>query len=393
MIVTPNSALVADLRGSLGSIRFQRYYRRYLARRAWTIRAPATDPQIAHRLSVARAAALYGSVRALVYPAWLAYAAEMPYGPFACWQAFNILSVKLDLPTCITPANAAYVPITAQALEPGAVGQVDATWTHTGPPATDHVALFVRAADAYAWTPFDTVDAADQGATITGLEPGAPYEVALIPHTADALTFGQGYHELLDAGADPRQDFDLYSELDLGSHILPAQYLCTVADMPRNQSSRLYFDHGADHFGAAFEHTFRFDWSASANESCCSIWALSTTLQDCQYWRTEKEPAVSLELYRNPTSIRLNLKSFENETEEFFNDYSLGTPYHVLMQRTSETDLYAKVYLDAAHENLKHSHHVAIPTGRRYRYSFPCNTVTVGTTPACSFTVRDLVMA
>ncbi|MBA7530922.1 hypothetical protein ES705_23133 [subsurface metagenome] len=392
MIVTPNSALITDLRGSVGALRFQRHYRRHLARRRWTIRAPATDAQTAHRLCVARAAALYGSVKALVYPAWLAYAAGQAYGPFACWQALNITSVRLDLATCVAPPNAVYAPITEPDCQPGLTGQIDATWTYAGPAATHYVALFVRATDAYEWTLFDTVDAEDQAPTITGLGPADPYEVALVAHTVDHLTFAEAYHELLDAGAVAPQDFDTWLEYDPSERITPDGTMVSVGLLQRSDNARITYDFGVDYFGPAFEHSFRFDWEAAQEEACGCFWAVSNIVHSIGGWLDNNYQAVWLELYRNPVVQRISLKNSELGLEDIFDDYTIGNTYYPVVERTSETAVEARIYNDADHTDLKHKHEVALTSGRRYRYASAINSLDRAGSAACQYRVRNLII-
>ncbi|MBA7619481.1 hypothetical protein ES703_26820 [subsurface metagenome] len=390
MIVEPNPFLLHSIRGPVGDVVFQGLRGAHIARRRWTIRAPATVGQVAHRLAVERASALEASVRAHVLPAWLAYAASLGYGAFAAWQHENILPVKAGMVSCLAPVNAAYAPIASPNWQPGGIGEIDATWTYAGPAATVYVSTYYRRVQDWAWTFFATVDAADEAESITDLPSAFLYEVALAPHTASKLTWGQAYHRFRYTGQPPGEDFDTWTELDPNEHIAPDQYTVQANPLTRNEDAWLYDDKGLDHFGAAWTHQWKWDWIASSEEGAAVIWAVSNVVQDAQYWSDQDSQALWLEFYRAPGFNRLNFKNAELGEEHFFDDYERGHIYWPVVQRTSETAIEARVYEDEAHENLKHKHELAVTSGRRHRYVFAVNTVNSGDPPSSNFTITNL---
>lgn len=390
MKITPNPALIAGIAGRLGNVVLQPLRSRHIARRSWTIRAPATDAQTTHRQAVANAASLYQSVSPDVYPAWLLYAATLGYGPFAAWQHLNILPAKNLEPTCLTPPNAAYVPITNPAWSTHYRGQVCATWLYDGPAATHWVSTYYRPAASWSWTYDATVDAADESRIVSGLVPAATYELALVAHDAAKTTFNEAHHDFCDAGTISYQDFLTWTESDPRDEIEVQQHIAEAVNLTRQPNTWLCDDKGLDAFGTTWKHEFEWRW-VSADTNCVGvIWAVAQTVQDLQAWHDDDVPALVLEIHRPTGDWQVNLINCWDGTCHILLGYSCPATYYVTVERIDSTHVEARTYTDPARTNLFRKHEIIIPADQLHRHVFAVNTLNTPNTLKTSFSVRDL---
>ncbi|MBA7537665.1 hypothetical protein ES705_29934 [subsurface metagenome] len=390
MIVDPNEPFLAGVRGRVGQVVFQSLRSRHIARRRWTIRARATDAQALHRLAFGRAASLYQSVRLDVRPAWLPYAQALRYGPYAAWQHLNTPALKQAVPTHLTPPNLDYVPITAANWARGQPGQIVATWSYSGPPATVYCSTYYRPADSYAWIYDALVDATDEARTVSGLEADAPYEVALLPHVLAKTTFGESYHQLLDAGGVYYEDFTTYTEVDPDEELEVEARWARAVGMRRDFDTYLYDDKGADFFGLTWLHDLECYWESCDSEAAGSLWGVSNSVEDSAHWWNTNQQALGLRFYRNPASCQLFFENHETHEQHKFEDYAVDTTYWLTVERTSDIHVEARVYTDAARTDLFHTHELTVGATRQYRYLFAINSWNDGSPQRITFRVRDL---
>lgn len=389
MIIDTNKALITHLAGPLGAVRFQRYYRKHLARAPWTNTAPVTDAQAAHRLAVARSSMLYGSIRALLAPAWAAYAPSAGYGPFACWQALNILACKAGSQTTIAPPNALWTPLTAPAWSEDVDGQARATWTSPDPPGTATVFCWQRLATEYAWTLAATVDASADLLTVTGLPFGLTHELAIAARSPATGAWSSPLHCWHTRTTPTREDFDTYTQLDPDNDITTANTLFTVTTMKAQQTSYAYRDLIDPSFAPGFEHRFTLGWTACQTSAGIGVWCMGNTCDSLTAWSAANAQAVALSFDYNGSVRRANFKNFENGSSVIYTDYSCPATYYITVDRPSETSLRARVYTNPTRTTLKHTHTITCASGRRYRYYLPCSSKTASGTPYMSYTIAD----
>lgn len=390
MKITPNATLLTGIAGRLGGIVLQPLRTAHIARRAWTIRAPVTDPQAAHRLAFSRAAALYQSAPDALASAWTPYAEAQGYGAYAAWQHLNTPPLKVAAVTCLAPPNAAYTPLTDPDWQTGLQFTIDASWTYVGPAATVYVSTFYRLVDSYAWAFDATVDATAEERTIPGLLDGHSYEVALIAHDAAHTTWSESYHEYCDAGVYTFEDFLTFDELDPNERITLDHFDSHAVDLTRNEEARVWQDKGEDFFGTDWTHTFRFDFAACDDNGAAIVWAVSSMVADATYWLDNQVPALEIATWRNPAGYYLNLKNTWDNEEHYFDDYTCPGSYWITVERVAGTTLTAKVYTDAERTNLFHTHTITPPADQLHRHLFVCNTLYIGGNNRCSFHTRDL---
>lgn len=365
----------------------------HIARRAWTIRAPVTDPQAAHRLAFSRAAALYQSAPDALATAWTPYAEAQGYGAYAAWQHLNTPPLKVAAVTCMAPPNVAYAPLVDPDWQTGIQYTIDAAWTYAGPAATVYVSTFYRHVDSYAWLYDATVDATAEERTIPNLLDGESYEVALIAHDDPRAVWSESYHEFADAGVYTFEDFLTFDELDPLSHIALEHFDCYPSFLTRNEVARVWQDKGENFFGTDWTHTFRFDFTTCDENGAATVWAVSSMVADSAYWLANNVPALCLDLWRNPAGYWLNLKNTWDNEEHFYGDYTCPASYWITIERVAGTSLTAKVYTDEARTNLFHTHSITPPAGQLHRHLFVCNTLPIGSNVKCSYHTRNLHIA
>jgi hypothetical protein len=389
VIIEPNKAIITTLHGDVGALRFQRLHARHLARAPWEITAPVTDPQAAHRLAVARSAMLYGSIRAMVKPAWDAYAAGETCGPFGRWQGANLLACKAGSLTTITPPNAEFTPLSGPSWSEDTDGQARATWTSPDPPGTATVYCWKRLSTAYAWSLVTAVDAAADLLTVTALPFGVTYELAIAARNPTTGAWSAPLHAWHTRTIPAREDFDTYPELDPDNDVSSADALLTVSTMKANQTTYRYRDFVVPTFAPAFEHRFTLHVSACAIDAVAGCWNVSNVLHNLSYWNTNSSQAVTFAYDRSGSTYRINFKNYENGSAVIYTDYAVSTYYYVTIDRPSETSLRARVYTNAARTTLKHTHTITVASGRRWRYLFPVVSASKGSTAQISCTNRD----
>ncbi len=390
MLIIPNHPLAASIRGRIGNLVFQRHHASHLVRCPWTIRARSSTAQEIHRLAVQRSTALYHSVHPTLAAAWSLYADPLPYSPYAAWHHLNIAPVKAGAPSCIAPPNPAYAPISGPSWTTARKSQVRADWTYPGPAETVLCSLYARPSNVYTWTLRDTVDAADETATISGLEPGQSHELALLAHDAGFANSAEAFHAFADAGTDPLELFLTWTEIDPTGYLTPQLHSVFAAEITRDDHWALYDDKGAEHFGPAWAHDFEWEPVAYDNNASSYCWCLANSVHDAYYWGQNNSQAITLGFYHSYAIHRVNLYSCENGSQQSFDDYAYPATYYVSILRTSETAVEARLYTDPERTNLKHTHQITIPSGRRYRYVFSVNTPDTGSPERSTFHVRNL---
>jgi len=187
------------------------------------------------------------------------------------------------------------------------------------------------------------------------------------------------------------EDFTTYTEVDPGSDLTVAANTITATNWyPRNTDTYVYSDKGANHFGAAFTHTFDANMENTKNAGLYwSPYCLSNVLDDTYGLRTANEDGLHVQFTYN-VGIRLV------DTKDFSKDAYTGAEWvdendlWFTVERTSETAVSCKIYTDSGRTNLEDTLVVAIDTGTRYRYVYGINSRNNGDTDSGDSTSRNL---
>ena len=370
MKLTPNASLITSLRGSVGRLRFSETPAGHVARRPWTIRAPASNAQTTHRQAVADVRTLWLSVPTSLEVAWQTYAQQVPYSAYAAWVHYNLGPVRDDQLTVLTPPNATYAPVADRAIVAGADGEIDATWTYPGPAATVTCWLYYRLPSTLSWQLGASCDAADLADTITGLAHGVTYEVALTASTVALDAYQQSSHAFCPAGGILYEDFDSSTELDPAGVSAPAGPLVEVGLLTRDSDAWLCKDKGPGHFAAAFAHDFELVVSLMAGSSAANCWSLSNIVQNDAYWSVNSSQALTVGIRVGPGDARLWLWNRESGASDLYDPINYDQRYYCTAERTTPTTLDLRIYSDAARLTLLDTLQVAVNAARSYRYVF-----------------------
>jgi len=186
------------------------------------------------------------------------------------------------------------------------------------------------------------------------------------------------------------EDFTTYTEVDPNSHISVTSTTID-ADVYENEEAYVYADKGADHFGAAFEHDIEVtpdDWSSYWSEMGFGI--LTNVVDGWKDLRNLSKQAVGIQLYGNPSAITFYIRDCEDGSNDSGGAVAEGTTRYLTIERTSETDIEARIYSDSGRTTLVDTISTTITSGRRYRYIMPASSYHVGQAQEAFATVANL---
>lgn len=370
MKVTPQASFISRLRGSIGQLRFSLTGAGHVVRRAWTIRARATAAQAAHRQAVADARVLWLSMPGFLEHAWHLYAQGVEYSAYASWVHYNVAPIRDDQLTVLTPPNATYAPVSAVNFSAHDAGEISATWSYSGPPATCFVDIYTRRAGTLSWDLGAMCDAVDLADTIAGLVPDATYEAALTARDYPITRYQQSAHAWQAAGAIPYELLSAYTELDPQGQVEVTAYTASAVALDRTTDAWLYDDKGAAHFGAAFTHDFELTVTACTSGGAANCWSVSNVVDDDAAWDVADAEALTLGVRYVLAGARLFLFNRESGQSDIWDPISLGTHYYCTAERTAPATIAIRFYDDAARTNLLRTLTLPVNAARTYRYVF-----------------------
>ncbi len=390
MKVTPNPALITGISGTIGRLRFSTSKGTITARRPWTMSAPVTSAQAKQRQAVADSHTLWTTLPDSAAPAWPAFAATLGYSAYAAWNGFNIVALRDDTLTTLTPPHPTYQPVSAQSWGDGAIGAIRATWSYAGPATTNYVTLYYRRHSVLQWTEGPTVWAEALAASLTGLDAGVDYEVALIPWRTVAGPYQGSTHDIRQPGTHDYQDFDTWTLTAPGAFLTTDYTEADAIAMPGSAEARLSQNFGAAYFGPATHLRFQWTPGVHAVASIGAFWGITNTLAPAGQLYADAEPAVILYSYGQAATVRLVLRSCENNEGQYLDDHVQGTTYYVDIERTDATHLVVKTYTDPAFTALFSTLSVVSPADRSYRWATMHNGWGTGGVETRSSEVREL---
>ncbi|MBA7634095.1 hypothetical protein ES703_41674 [subsurface metagenome] len=197
------SPLISSLRGKVADAVFAVWKGIAYVRERVIPANPRSDLQVAQREALANTLTMWQSIASWAQQIWNTYAEGYAKSGYNRYMEDNILHVKAAEAGHITPTNPDYVKIAAMAAAAGAAGEIDCTWTNAGGvPGTDWVTVHYRKtqadAEVYAWTWDSDTDPTLETMTITGLDTGEEYEIAV--HASTGPVAQASYNEMLNAG-------------------------------------------------------------------------------------------------------------------------------------------------------------------------------------------------
>ncbi|MBA7698667.1 hypothetical protein ES703_107347 [subsurface metagenome] len=199
------SPLIVEMSGKCADAVFSRWKGIDYVRSRVTPANPRSDLQTAQRDALKHTLTMWQSIKSWAKAPWDFHATGYALSGYNRYMDANILLVKARTAGVLTPYNAKYIKISAMAVVAGGAGEFTCTWTNVaGVPGTDFVTTHYRKtqtdAEEYAWTWDADTDPSLETRTITGLDTGEEYEVALYASDASPDGWQQSYNEILAAG-------------------------------------------------------------------------------------------------------------------------------------------------------------------------------------------------
>lgn len=200
------SPIIVEASGKVGDAVFSRWKGIPYIRSRVTPSNPQTAAQTAQREALANALTMWQSIKSWSKAVWDTYATGYALSGYNRYMDVNILKIKAPVAGVLTPANADFIKISAEAAAAGASGIITCTWTNdTGSDVTDKIYAFYRksevGSEAYAWEDGGNAVPTDETLSVSGLTPGHEYEVAFACMLTDKSIAQEGYNEILDCGA------------------------------------------------------------------------------------------------------------------------------------------------------------------------------------------------
>jgi hypothetical protein len=148
---------------------------------------------------------------------------------------------------------------------------------------------------------------------------------------------------------DPLEDWTTYTEVDPSGYLTVAANQVTITDMPRNQSTFLYDDKGAGHFGTTFSspHLLSSEYGNIDNAAEIIIWGLTNTTNFSFY-----TDDVFFLIWEDYASQRLRLFMDDGGVDDWddSNVCSADTQYWFTINRDDPTT--CAIYSDSDRTNL-----------------------------------------
>ena len=168
----------------------------------------------------------------------------------------------------------------------------------------------------------------------------------------------------------PYEDFTTYTEDDASDVLtVTANKVAAVVALKNYSAYRVYKDYGTDHFGATFQHDYK--WTGTAENGDTPIllqWAVSNVIEGGNYWNSNNSQAIS----GARTDNVFALFGYETNDVDTFS-CTFAATYYLTAERTGETAMQIRVYSDAGRTILLDTIAVSVVSGRRFRYVFGTN--------------------
>lgn len=187
------------------------------------------------------------------------------------------------------------------------------------------------------------------------------------------------------------EDFTTYTEVDPDTCLTVTANKIAAVDLDGDFDTYVYADKGASHFGATFDHDFKFTTGAHSAQAWAIVWAVSNSVDDALNWYSDQDEA--LVCWLGVDADRIILWNMEDRSSDYWDlgsDWA-GIPYYLSANRTSETTMSIRIYSDSGRTTLIDTISVSVTSGRRYRYVFGLNSRNAGTGGKnCTLDVEDL---
>ena len=166
---------------------------------------PQSALQTAQREALADTLTMWQSIKLWAKSVWNTYAEGYAKSGYNRYMEDNILMTKAGTAGLITPFNAEYVAISAQAAAAGAEGIITCSWTDLTVFSTDYVEVYYRKtetlAEVYAWTAGGTPALVSaETLELSGLDTGEEYEIGFFPYSEDKAECQQSFNKVLVSG-------------------------------------------------------------------------------------------------------------------------------------------------------------------------------------------------
>ena len=178
------------------------------------------------------------------------------------------------------------------------------------------------------------------------------------------------------------EDFTTFTEVDEAADRIQktANHIDHLAY--RNETTYLYKDYGADHFGD-FTHKIKVKAvSASATTAFGAVWALADQLGNISWLKTNNYVSIDVEFQRQDSACVVILRENHNGSEYY--DYWAGaswdTWYYIKIVK-SGTSLNAYIYSDSDYSTLVDTLTLTLQADHTLKYLYGCNTYDDDTTP------------
>lgn len=199
------SPLISDLRGKVGDAVFSKWKGTNYVRTRVVPSNPQSAAQTLQREALADTLTLWQSVKAWAKDVWDLYASGYSKSGYNRYIEDNILHVKALTAGHLTPYCEDCIIVSTMAAAADGAGEITCTWTNvTGESGVDILDVYYHqtetGSEVYEWTDDGGAYVNEETHTITGLDTGEEYEVAMVPHDISLDLFQQSYNEVLDAG-------------------------------------------------------------------------------------------------------------------------------------------------------------------------------------------------
>lgn len=177
------------------------------------------------------------------------------------------------------------------------------------------------------------------------------------------------------------EDFTIYIEQDVNSHITVAELIITFTSLDCNEDAWVRKDFGIDFFSGNFAHQSIIKATGHADAGMAGVWALSNILDDLKGIDDAAGDFLSVLMLYDTGASAYKLRLRECDSGTLYDDeytIAVDTEYYLTIHRDESVGafgtLYCYIYSDAERTDLLDTLSITLHTSKKdFRYLFGLN--------------------
>jgi hypothetical protein len=186
------------------------------------------------------------------------------------------------------------------------------------------------------------------------------------------------------------EDFTTYTEVDIAADRIQKTANHVDHYSKRNETTYLYKDYGADHFGD-FTHKIKAKAQAADTASLGHAWLLANHLGDRKALEDANRTLVTLYFYKSSTDLGVYLRERYGSTS--YHDGNTGgfglTDWVYAKIVKSGTSLTAYLYSDSSYSTLVDTLVLTLHANHTFKYLYGCDTYNSGSVEGMTVDIEN----